>query len=95
MIRHVVLYEHAPGDEGRVQQIIAALNRLPNQIDWIRDWSITEDIGKRSGSCRWCLIAQFDNMDRMQAYLDHPAHVAAVKLGEGIMEKLAEHDHEV
>jgi len=95
MIRHVVLFEHAAGHEQRVSEIIAALNRLPQQIDGIRDWSISEDLGHRAGSCRWCLIAHFDSMERMQAYLDHPAHVAAVKLGDGILEKLAEHDHEV
>jgi hypothetical protein len=94
-IRHVVLFEHAPGNEARVVKIIDALNALPSQIGWILDWSITEDLGKRPGSCRWCLIAHFDSMERMQAYLDHPAHVAAVKLGDGILDKLAEHDHEV
>lgn len=95
MIRHVVLFEHAPGHEERVREIIAALNRLPQQIEWIRDWSISEDLGGRPGSCRWCLIAHFDSMEGMQAYLDHPAHVAAVKLGDGILDRLAEHDHVV
>ncbi|HVX82566.1 MAG: Dabb family protein [Devosia sp.] len=94
-IRHVVLFEHAPGHEARVAQIIAALNRLPEEIDWIRDWSITEDLGLRPGSCRWCLIAHFDSMERMEAYLAHPAHLAAVSLGADILQKLAEHDHEV
>ena len=94
-IRHVVLFEHAPGNEQRVAKIIGALNALPGQISWIKDWSITEDLGKRPGSSRWCLIAHFDNMELMQAYLDHPAHVAAVALGGGILDKLAEHDHQI
>jgi len=92
-IRHVVLFEHKSGNEERVDQIIAALNALPAQIDEIRGWSITEDFGKRPGSFRWCLIAYFDDMESMQRYLDHPAHQEAVGLGDGILEKLAEHDH--
>lgn len=94
-IRHVVLFEYdrlVP--EERVGGIIAALNALPGQIDWIRDWSITEDLGHRPGSCRFCLIATFDDLEAMNRYLEHPAHVAAVALGEGIVTKLAEHDHE-
>jgi hypothetical protein len=92
-VRHVVLFEHRSGHEERVRQIIAALNALPAQIDWIRSWDISEDLGKRPGSYRWCLVATFDDMDSMQRYLDHPAHLAAVALGSGILEKLAEHDH--
>jgi quinol monooxygenase YgiN len=94
-IRHVVLFEHKAGNEERVGKVIDALNALPRQIDFIRDWSITEDLGHRPGSCRWCLIAHFDDMASMQAYLDHPAHQAAVALGSAILDKLAEHDHEV
>ena len=92
-IRHVVLFEHKPGVEARVAEIIAALNALPDQIEEIRAWSIAEDLGKRPRSFRWCLIAKFDNMEAMQRYLDHPAHQQAVALGEGILDKLAEHDH--
>jgi hypothetical protein len=92
-VRHVVLFEHSDGHEERVRRIIDALNALPAQIDWIRSWSINEDLGKRPGSCRWCLIATFDDMESMQRYLDHPAHQAAVAMGAEILEKLAEHDH--
>lgn len=94
-IRHVVLFEHKSGHEERVREIILALNALPAQIDFIRGWSITEDLGKRPGSHRWCLIAYFDDMESMQRYLDHPAHHKAVALGTGILKKLAEHDHQV
>jgi hypothetical protein len=92
-IRHVVLFEHKGGDEDRIRRIIDALNGLPGKIEWIREWSITEDLGHRPGSCRFCLIAVFDDMDSMNRYLDHPAHQAAVALGSDILDKLAEHDH--
>jgi Stress responsive A/B Barrel Domain len=92
-IRHVVLFEHKNADEARIRRIIDALNALPAQIDWIREWSITEDLGHRPGSCRFCLIAVFDDMDAMSRYLDHPAHQAAVAIGSDFLDKLAEHDH--
>ena len=92
-IRHVVLFGHTDGYEEQVRRTIDALNALPAQIDWIRSWAISEDVGKRPGSFRWCLIATFDDIDSMQRYLDHPAHRAAVAMGAGILEKLAEHDH--
>ena len=87
-IRHVVLFEHKNADAARIQRIIDALNALPAQIDWIREWSITEDLGHRPG-----LIAVFDNMDAMNRYLEHPAHQAAVAIGADVLDKLAEHDH--
>ena len=86
-IRHVVLFEHKNVDEARIRRIIDA------QIDWIREWSITEDLGPRPGSCRFRLIAVFDDMDAMSRYLDHPAHQAAVAIGSDFLDKLAEHDH--
>jgi hypothetical protein len=92
-IRHVVLFEHKNADAARIQRIIDALNALPAQIDWIREWSITEDLGHRPGSCRFCLIAVFDDMDAMNRYLEHPAHQAAVAIGADVLDKLAEHDH--
>jgi hypothetical protein len=87
------MFEHKNADAARIQRIIDALNALPAQIDWIREWSITEDLGHRPGSCRFCLIAVFDNMDAMNRYLEHPAHQAAVAIGADVLDKLAEHDH--
>jgi hypothetical protein len=87
------LFEHKNADAARTQRIIDALNALPAQIDWIREWSITEDLGHRPGSCRFCLIAVFDDMDAMNRYLQHPAHQAAVAIGADVLDKLAEHDH--
>ena len=75
--------------------MIDALNALPGKIDWIRDWSLTEDLGRRPSSCRFCLIATFDDLEAMNRYLDDPAHQAAVALGVAFLSKLAEHDHTV
>lgn len=95
-IRHVVLFDYAEtASEDEIGQVIAGLNALTGQIDEIRDWALTEDLGKREGSFRFCLIAHFDDMAAMERYLNHPAHVAAVEKALPILSKLAEHDHEV
>jgi len=92
-IKHVVLFDYAGAPEDEVQAVIAGLNALPGQIAEIRDWSLVEDLGKRPGSFRYCLIAHFEDMAAMERYLAHPAHVKAVERAMPILTKLAEHDH--
>jgi quinol monooxygenase YgiN len=95
-VKHVVLFDYAEtAPEAEIQAVIAGLNELPGKIDTIRDWSLVEDLGKRPGSFRFCLIAHFDDMAAMEAYLAHPAHVKAVERAMAILTKLAEHDHHI
>lgn len=95
-IRHVVLFNFKPGtEEATIRQIIGQLNELPGIIGEIRDWLIQEDLGKRDRSSRFALIAGFDNMDSMNRYLAHPAHVRIVEKALPLMGDLAEHDHEM
>lgn len=95
-VRHVVLFDYADSaSEADIQQVIAGLNALPDEIPTILDWSMTEDMGKREGSFRFCLIAHFETMADVDAYLAHPAHVKAVEKALPILIKLAEHDHKI
>lgn len=95
-IRHLALFEYSgDADPAVVEAALEGLRGLPAKIDTIRDFSLTEDLGHRPGSFRYCLICYFDTLDQMKAYLDHPAHVAAVARVGPILVKLAEHDHEV
>ena len=95
-IRHLALFEfRGDADPAAVEAALAGLRDLPGKIETIRDFSLTEDLGRRPGSFRYCLICYFDTLDQMQAYLDHAAHLAAVSRVGPILEKLAEHDHEV
>lgn len=93
-VKHVVLFDYAEtAPEAEIQAVVDGLNRLPAEIDEIRSWSLVEDLGKRPGSFRFCLIAHFDDMAAMERYLAHPAHVKAVERALPILTKLAEHDH--
>lgn len=95
-VKHVVLFDYAPtATEAEIQAVIAGLNALPAKIAEIRDWSLVQDLGKRDGSFRYCLIAHFDDMAAMERYLAHPEHVKAVERALPILTKLAEHDHHI
>lgn len=95
-IRHLALFSYKQdADPKAVEAALAGLRDLPNRIDTIRDFSLTEDLGKRPGSFTYCLICYFDDLAQMEAYLAHPAHVAAVEKVVPVLDKLAEHDHEV
>lgn len=95
-VKHIVLFDYAEtAPESEIQAVIAGLNGLPGKIDEIRDWSLVEDLGKRPGSFRFCLIAHFDDMAAMERYLAHPEHVKAVERAMPILTKLAEHDHAI
>lgn len=95
-IRHLALFEYkADADPAAVEAVLEELRALPQKIDTIQDFSLTKDLGKREGSLSYCLICYFDTFEEMEAYLAHPAHVAVVDKVIPILEKLAEHDHEV
>lgn len=93
-VKHVVLFDYAESaSEAEIQAVVAGLNALPDRISEIRDWTLVEDLGKRPGSFRYCLIAYFDDMAAMERYLAHPEHVKVVEQAMPILTKLAEHDH--
>jgi len=94
-IRHVVLFDFGGAEEAEIAAVIEGLNALPGKIPEIRDWSLTEDVGRRPGSFRFCLLAHFDDMGAVGRYLAHPEHTKAVARGAAILTKLAEHDHPV
>jgi hypothetical protein len=95
-IRHVALFEYSEdASPEMVEAALAGLRALPAAIPTIREFSLTEDQGRRPGSFRYCLICEFADLSEMQAYLDHPAHVAAVERVLPILVKLAEHDHDI
>lgn len=95
-IRHIVLFDfHSDADKADVQEAIDQLNKLPKQISEIRAWDIRPDLGHREDSHRYALVADFDSMDAVNRYLEHPIHVRAVERASPLITRLAEHDHEI
>ncbi len=95
-VRHVVLFSFdTQADNSMVNEIISQLNQLPKLISEIKSWSIHKDQGNREQSFTYALIATFDDMLAVERYLNHPAHVHVVNQALPIMQRLAEHDHDV
>lgn len=95
-IRHIVLFDFRhDADETDVHEIISRLNKLPEQISEIRAWEVRPDLGRREHSHRYALVADFDSMEAVNRYLEHPLHVRAVEQASPLITRLAEHDHEI
>lgn len=94
-IRHLALFNLKTDDAAALDKALAGLRELPAKIGTIRDFSLTPDLGKRPASMGYCLICYFADLAEMEAYLVHPAHVAAVANVAPILTGLAEHDHNV
>ncbi|HNX44324.1 MAG TPA: Dabb family protein [Bacteroidales bacterium] len=79
MIRHIVLFKLRDFEsEIRKQEIrLKIKNRieeLPGKIDLIRRCEVGVDIRKLEMSYDIVLIMDFDNLNDLNTYTDHPAH---------------------
>lgn len=80
MIRHVSLLTFAPGtSEATIDEIAAALRRLPALIPELRDYRVGPDLGIDGGNATFVVIADVDDEAGYLAYRDHPEHVAVAR----------------
>ena len=84
MIRHVVMWRFADMAEGKTRQqnmeyIRERLMALPAIIPQIKRMEIGFDIGRTPMSYDMMLLTEFDSMDALAVYKDHPDHVAVSK----------------
>ena len=77
MIEHAVFFAVRPGaDAGPMVQ---ALSGLRDEIPGIVSLSVGENFTQRGKQFTHGLVVRLESRDALQAYLDHPAHVAAVE----------------
>ena len=80
MIRHVSLLTFAAGTPAEtVDEIAAALRRLPPLIPELRDYRVGADLGIDAGNATFVVIADVDDEAGYRAYRDHPEHVAVAR----------------
>jgi hypothetical protein len=80
MILHAVTFTFR--DDVTTEQLDAldaALAALPGQVDALRRYHHGRDLGLRPGTGDYAVAAYVDDEAGLTAYLDHPAHVAAVQ----------------
>jgi hypothetical protein len=80
MIRHIFLWKVAKGADP--DEVIRILNELPQKIPGIKGWSIGKHKGAPGASgdiWDYGLTTDFDSMDDLKRYSDHPFHMEVVE----------------
>ncbi|WP_343177837.1 Dabb family protein [Pseudomonas sp. 4810-S13] len=82
MMRHLVMFRRLPTvavDLELEQHLVARMQRLPEQIDFIRGWIVAANELDRPICWDYLLDSSFDDAAAVERYLPHPAHQALVK----------------
>lgn len=81
MIRHLVLFKLGEGvsrDEPHVQDAARALAELGELIPGLASWECGWNISERPIAYDFAISSSVADGDALKAYLEHPAHQAAV-----------------
>jgi hypothetical protein len=81
VIRHIVLfklYEGVPSSDPRVKAAFDGLAGLDRKVPEIRAWLVGPNVKPRPAAYDFALISDFDDLDTLQRYVDHPEHRALV-----------------
>ncbi len=96
MIRHVVMFKLKPGvSPARRDEWLKISRRVHGEIELIRAYSIGVDLLRLPRSYDVAVVADFDNLEDVQAYADHPTHLATVELSRELSEHIVSADFEV
>ena len=80
MIKHIVCFKFKPEASAEdVQGTLAALDALPGQIPWVRNWSLGKNLSTRDQTYDYALHCDFADDTELQNYLRHPAHEAVAR----------------
>lgn len=77
MIRHVAVFRWVDGTtDDQIAAVADGLRALPGQIDSVRGYTVGRDLQLGEGRWDFAVVAEFDDAEGYQAYVDHPAHQA-------------------
>jgi quinol monooxygenase YgiN len=81
MIQHVVSFrfqgETVAGRRARAEQAHALLIVMDGQVPGLRALTISYDVGRDETHWDMVLVSHHDSTEALQAYIDHPLHIAA------------------
>lgn len=80
MLKHIVFWRFLDNAEGHTKQenmdlIKEGLMSLVGKVPSLRSAEVGQDVLHSGMSFDMCLICEFDDLDGMTAYRDHPEHV--------------------
>lgn len=79
MIRHIVLlHRHPDATDAQIEELVAALRRLPAAIPEIHSYEVHYDEVGGERSATFGLISHFDDMEALRRYQAHPDHQAVL-----------------
>lgn len=96
MIRHVVMFKLKPGvSPAQREEWLEMSRRVHAEIDIVRTYSIGVDLLRLPRSYDVAVVADFDSLEDVRAYADHPLHLSAVELSRELSEHIVSVDFEV
>ena len=99
MIRHIVLFKfRETDDKNNLEKLRTAmkqkLDALPAVIPVIRSFETGVNIHSAPGAWDLVLVSEFDSMETLEKYRNHPAHVEVVKFFRTVKDSSASVDYE-
>ena len=80
MIRHIVLLKFKEETSAEdLSSIKASLKTMPAEISEIANYSFGPDLCVSPNTADLGIVADFDSVEKFEAYAKHPHHVAAIK----------------
>lgn len=96
MIRHVVLIRWKPEFPTEARETwLADVRRLPAQIEVLRALDAGPDVLGLSRSWDSAIVADFDTVEDIATYTDHPAHQPLIAVSGAGAEVIASVDFEI
>ncbi|MCP2635510.1 Dabb family protein [Microbacterium sp. HD4P20] len=96
MIRHVAVFRFAPSFTGaQREEWMAMLRALPGRIPELRSMTVGADLVGGPSSHELAIVADFDDLEGLDAYTRHPAHAEVLKISAPVKVSLATVDFEM
>lgn len=96
MIRHVAVFRFVPEftAEDRASWM-RLLRSLPAQVPGLRSLTVGEDMLGGPASHEIAVVADFDDLDALEAYNQHPVHQEVLRISAPVKRSLAVVDFEI
>jgi hypothetical protein len=96
VIRHVVMFKLKPGvSPAQRDEWLEMSRRAHGEIELVRAYSIGSDLLRLPRSYDVAVVADFDSLEDIRAYADHPSHLTTVELSRSLSEHIASVDFEI
>lgn len=96
MIRHVAVFRFvASFTDAEREEWMAMVRALPDRIPQLRSMSVGADVLGGPSSHEVAIVADFDDLEGLDAYTRHPAHAEVLEKSAPVKVSLATVDFEV